>query len=115
MVSSSTSSTDSSACGWIRSWSSAKVASRTRPGLSASRPDSLLMSTVTTSPTDARVRRRLPGLEHVVGRDDAADQLVPDDVVVGQVVERDVVDVVEDRLHLAEPAAGAAGQVHLRD
>src|SRR5215210_8032190 len=100
MVSSSTTRIESSACGWIRSWSSAKVASRTRPGLSASRPDSLLMSTVTTSPTGARVRRRLLGL---------------DDVVVGQVVERDVVDLVEDGLDLAQAAAGAAREVHLRD
>jgi hypothetical protein len=40
---------------------------------------------------------------------------VPDDVAAGQLAERDVVDAVEDRLHLAQAALRAAGQVDLGD
>src|SRR5918994_4280140 len=116
---------DSSACGWIRSCPSAKAASRTRPELSASRPDSLLISTVTrapsatSGPTGARRRRRsvrrLISLEPVVCGHDPAHQLVPNDVVIRQVTERDVLDVVQNPLPHAKPASGAPGEIDLRD
>ena len=50
----------------------------------------------------ALVRRRLGGVVAVVGGDDAADQAVPHDVVVGELAEGDVLDPVEDLLRAAQ-------------
>src|SRR5215203_4859683 len=59
--------------------------------------------------------RRLISLEPVVCGNDSAHQLVPDNVVIGQVTEGDVLDVVQNSLHHAKTAPGAAGQVYLCD
>src|SRR5579875_1495705 len=117
---SSTSSTDSSASGWMRSWSSANLATAARSVSSTSTPDSLAMSMLIAAsaprppalPSRARVKLPVPGVVPLVRVDDLSHQPVPHHVMAGQPGE---VDVVEDVLHHAQPADLAGRQVHLGD
>src|SRR5579875_160947 len=120
---SSTSSTDSSASGWMRIWSSANLATAARPASSTSTPDSLAMSTLTGAsaprpparPSRARLQPPVPRVVPLVRVDDLSHQAVPHHVVAGQPGEMDVVDAGEDVLHHAQPADLAGRQVHLGD
>src|ERR1022692_2900113 len=91
-------------------------------------PDSLAISMVTatrsslsTLPRAAgqplrRMRRPPdPRVVPLVGIDDVADKPVPHHVVAGQPGKVQVIQTLEDVLHLAEPAGLARGQVHLGD
>ena len=55
------------------------------------------------------------GVPAAVRVDDVAHQPVPYDVLAGEPAELHVVDAVEDLLHDAQPALGAARQVDLGD
>src|SRR5580693_4452290 len=126
MVRSSTSSTESSASGWIRIWSSVNRATAASPTSSTSMPASLAISMLIgvlaalppggpgpLNPSMPPVQ--LLGLRVValVRVDDLADQPVPHDVVAGEPREVDVLDAVEDVLHHTEPADLAGRQVDL--
>src|SRR6266581_1440128 len=117
---SSTSSTESSASGWIRIRSSANRATAARPTSSTSMPASLAISMLIG--VLAALPPGLPGppvellslrVVALVRVDDLADQPVPYDVVAGEPREVDVLDAVEDVLHHAEPADLAGRQVDL--
>src|ERR1019366_9423001 len=56
-----------------------------------------------------------PRVVTLVGIDDVADKPVPHHVVAGQPGKVQVIQTLEDVLHLAEPAGLARGQVHLGD
>src|SRR5690606_34969 len=121
--SSSTRTTESSASGWIRSASRTYLASSDRADSSTGTPDSfatsMLIALVRPSSSfrtlGAAPRTLFPDVVPAVGVHDRAHQLVPDDVFTGQLGEPDVVDAGEDLLDRAQPAGGAAGQVHLGD
>src|SRR5260370_11350280 len=123
IVCSSTSSTESSASGWIRIWSSVNRATAASPTSSTSMPASLAISMLIgllAALPPARCARRsrraelaLVGVVPFVRVDDLADQPVPHDVVAGKPREVDVLDAVEDALHHAQPADLAGRQVHL--
>ena len=115
MVSSSTAVTHSSASGCTRIRSITNRASRWVRSSSISTPDSFCTSMVMVGARASRRARCSARVELVVGRDDLADQPVPDDVVGGEPVEADVLDAVEDLLDDAQAALGAAGQVDLGD
>src|ERR1039458_2333132 len=72
---------------------------------------------VTASRQSLRRMRRAPDPRVVtlVGIDDVADKPVPHHVVAGQPCKVQVIQTLEDVLHLAEPAGLARGQVHLGD
>src|SRR6478752_8501592 len=126
MVRSSTSSTESSASGWIRIWSSvnrATAASRTSStSMPASLAISMLIGVLAALPPGGPgpLNPLMPPVESLSLRvvalvrvDDLADQPVPYDVVAGEPREVDVLDAVEDVLHHAEPADLADRQVDL--
>src|SRR6185437_4678591 len=123
MVRSSTSSTESSASGWIRIWSRVNRATATSPTSSTSMPASLAISMligVLAALPPGRPGTLTPAVEllglrvvPLVRVDDLADQPVPYNVVAGEPREVDVLDAVEDVLHHAEPADLAGRQVDL--
>src|SRR5690242_11762679 len=120
MVRSSTSSTESSASGWIRIWSRVNRATATSPTSSTSMPASLAISILIGVLAALPPGRPVPAVERLglrvvplVRVDDLADQPVPYDVVAGEPREVDVLDAVEDVLHHAEPADLAGRQVDL--
>src|SRR5690349_799938 len=126
MVRSSTSSTESSASGWIRIWSSVNRATAASPTSSTSMPASLAISMLIgvlaalppggsgpLNPLMPPVQLLSLRVVALVRVDDLADQPVPHDVVAGEPCEVDVLDAVEDVLHHAEPADLAGRQVDL--
>src|SRR5215510_14471301 len=139
MAVSSTSSTESSASGWIRNRSSTNRATEASATSSTDTPDSLAISMVTWHPRPcssaaAAAWRRARGsgapgapgglgllprrgvrVVPLVRVDDLPDQLVPHHVVAGQLGEVNVRDAVEDVLHHAQPAHLPRQQVDLRD
>src|SRR4051812_36709875 len=129
MVASSTILMHSSASGCTRIRSITKRESRESSWASTSVPDSFRTSMLMGASclrssgagvTAARFGPRFAGvggagLVLVVRRDDVPHEAVPDHVVRGQPVERDVLDAVEDVLDDAQTALGARGQVDLGD
>src|SRR5580692_2833101 len=126
IVRSSTSSTESSASGWIRIWSSVNRATAASPTSSTSMPASLAISMLIgvlaalppggpgpVSPLMPPVQLLGLCVVALVRVDDLADQPVPDDVVAGEPREVDVLDAVEDVLHHAQPADLPGRQVDL--
>src|SRR5690242_12369762 len=123
IVRSSTSSTDSSASGWIRIWSRVNRATAASPTSSTSTPASLAISMLigglaALPPGRPGTPVKLLSLAFLrvvalVRVDDLADQAVPYDVVAGEPSEVDVLDAVEDALHHAQAADLPGGQVDL--
>src|SRR5690242_19248024 len=123
IVRSSTSSTDSSASGWIRIWSRVNRATAASPTSSTSTPASLAISMLigglaALPPGRPGTPVKLLSLAFLrvvalVRVDDLADQAVPYDVVAGEPREVDVLDAVEDALHHAQAADLPGGQVDL--
>src|SRR5271167_1967340 len=117
MVRSSTSSTESSASGWICIWSSVNRATAASPTSSTSMPASLAISMLiprlAAFPPASRGELTFVGVVALVRVDDLAHQPVPYDIVAGQPREVDVLDAVEDVLHHAQPADLAGWQVDL--
>src|SRR5580704_14832420 len=119
MVRSSTSSTESSASGWICIWSSVNRATAASPTSSTSMPASLaismLMPRLAAFPPARPGRGELTfvGVVALVRVDDLAHQPVPDDIMAGQPREVDVLDAVEDVLDDTQPADLAGRQVYL--
>src|SRR5712691_4311459 len=119
IVRSSTSSTESSASGWIRIWSSVNQATAASPTSSTSMPASLaismLIGLLAALPPAGPGWAELPfvGVVPLVRVDDLAHQPVPYDIVAGQPGEVDILDAVEDVLHYAQPADLAGREVDL--
>src|ERR1700744_950795 len=115
MAFSSTSSTDSSASGWMCISSSTWRAIAASATSSTATPDSLAMSMlnrIARSPT-ALPPFGVPGVVALVGIHDLPDQAVPDHVVAGQPGEVDVWDALEGVLHHPQAADLPLGQVDL--
>ena len=55
------------------------------------------------------------GLEFVVRRDDPANQLMAHHIVVGEIAERDVVDLVQNAAHHPKTTTRPAREIHLGD
>src|SRR5690349_23443092 len=106
MVATSTSRTVSSVAGCRRIRRITKRHSCVSATTSTPAPDSSRTSTFMVRPTPIAVVR-------LVGRDDAPDQLVPDDVLGREGHEGDVAHALEDVGDDAEPTGGAAGEVDL--
>src|SRR6202012_1508846 len=115
MAFSSTSSTDSSASGWMRISSTTGRAIAARATSSTAPPASLAMSMLNRS---ARSLTALPpsvvlGVVPLVGVHDLPDQAVPHHVVAGQPGEGDVRDAGPDVLPDPQAAGLPLGQVNL--
>src|ERR1017187_6164614 len=91
-------------------------------------PDSLAISMVTATRSSLSTLARAAGqplprmrrppdprVAPLVGIDDVADKSLPRRVVGGQPGEVDVIQALENVLHLAQPAGLTRGQVHLGD
>src|ERR1039457_6360481 len=122
MVPRSTSRTESSASGWIRTPSRTCRASDARPASSTPTPDSLAISMLTAGAGSLRALAPLgwgrpahPGVVAVVSVHDVPHQPVPHHVLAGQPGEVHIVQALENVLDDPQPAGLAGRQVDLGD